>query len=602
MGELGKYLLARGAYKAVTGSVKLGWRFTTGAPLDGLPRTDAGWFVRGTKVTTAAKMGRTIGWSYKPRVERAAWRLGGAFSALMTGYGMVEAPILTEATISGIATGLGIKAGHKATDTIIQYPHQRDWVRPLHAVLRHVIPVPESTEPKDWLLIPRDYHQRHDAEIVISLPISFEASAEMRKRVLAVVVDKLGIPEATATWHMKGAAPYVVIRRTPTPPEKVSFEEIMALMERQPEFAPLVGLAAGRHPVDFNLNDDSPHGLISMGSGAGKSVLVRLLVAQFLHNGCQVIIIDAKRISQAWARNLPGVIYCRTPEVAHQVLLDLNGEVDRRYDVIDQYADDDGEMPPEEMHRIGPRTILVFEEMNAMMAKLQRYWGKVREKEDPKISPAVEAFADIINMGRQGLVNALAVGQLLTARATGGSEIRESFGTRMLGRYTVNAWKMLVPEIYPIPRASKTRGRIQVVTAGTARETQVAFLTNKQAREWASSGQVQVPVTWATTGGQRVTSQSTGTPDLQGEPTVTVTDQGQTVTPPPVRRYTLAEASRERIVPMTYDALRQAKARDKEEFPAGEMNGNRATYTAEELKDWHANRPRATAPNTEYAE
>ena len=594
MGELGRYLLVKATYKAVIGSVKLGWRFTTGAPLDGQPRTDAGWFVRGTKVTTAAKMGRTIGWSYKPRAVRAAWRMGGAFSAMVTSVGMVEAPMLTEATLSGLAMGGSIYAGHKATDKAINLPHMRSWVEPLHAVLRTVIPVPESTKPGDWLDVPRDYWKREDAEITITLPLAFEASAELRKRVVLVVADKLRIPDASATWHLRGASPYVVIRRTATPPEKVGFADIKALMEAQPEHAPMVGLRAGRHPVDFNLNDDSPHGLISMGAGAGKSVLVRLLIAQFLHNGCQVIIIDAKRISQAWARNLPGVIYCRTAETAHQVLLDLNDEVDRRYDVIDQYADDDGEMPVTELHRVGPRTILVFEEMNAMMSKLQRYWLKVKEKEDPKLSPAVEAFADIINMGRQGLVNCLAIGQLLSARATGGPEIRESFGTRMLGRYTVNAWKMLVPEVWPIPRASKTRGRIQVVTAGVATETQVAFLTSREAREWASSGQVQVPVTWATPGARPVTSQSSQTGDLQGEPTVTVTEPAETVTEPAARRYTLAEAVREHVVPMTYEALRQAKARDKAEFPEGEKKGNRVTYTAEELAAWHANRPRAT--------
>ncbi|MFI5497368.1 FtsK/SpoIIIE domain-containing protein [Actinoplanes sp. NPDC051859] len=596
---MARYFLVKGTYKAVTGSIKLGWRFTTGAPMDGRPRTDAGWFTRGTRLTTAATMGRTVAWSYKPRAERAAWRLGGTVGAGLTAVGAVEAPMLTEATLTGAMMGASVYAGHKATGAVMEHPHQRDWVRPLDAVLRTIIPIPATVDVKKWLLVPRDYFRREDAEIVISLPVSWEASADMRKRVLSVVADKLGIPDATATWHLKGAAPYVTIRRTPAPPEKVSFDDVMALMAEQPEYAPLIGVRAGRRAVDFNLNDDSPHGLVSMGSGAGKSALVRLLIAQFLHNGCQVIIIDAKRISQAWARNLPGVIYCRTPESAHQVLLDLAEEVDRRYDVIDQYADDDGEMPVTELHRVGPRTILVFEEMNAMMAKLQRYWTRVKEKDDPKLSPAVESFADIINMGRQGLVHCLAVGQLLTARATGGPEIRESFGTRILGRYTMNAWKMLVPEVYPIPRASKVRGRVQVVTAGVATETQVAFLTSREARQWASSGQVQVPVSWTGSGrqeaAQTVTSRTEQTPDPLGERTVTVTDQEVPVTPVQVRRYSLAEAAREKIIPMSDAALRQAKRRDGNEFPAGFQDGKRVLYTAEELQSWYNNRPRATA-------
>jgi hypothetical protein len=54
-------------------------------------------------------------------------------------------------------------------------------------------------------------------------------------------------------------------------------------------------------------------------------------------------------------------------------------------------------------------------------------------------------------------------------------------------------------------------------------------------------------------------------------------------------RYSLAAAAREGIVPLSADALRQAKRRDAE-FPAGEGG----KWTAEELQKWHRNRPGAT--------
>ncbi|MER6914611.1 hypothetical protein ABT354_23300 [Streptomyces sp. NPDC000594] len=46
---------------------------------------------------------------------------------------------------------------------------------------------------------------------------------------------------------------------------------------------------------------------------------------------------------------------------------------------------------------------------------------------------------------------------------------------------------MLVPEVSPIPMPTEHPGRVQVVTRGRARETQVLNLSNAEAREWATS-------------------------------------------------------------------------------------------------------------------
>ena len=82
----------------------------------------------------------------------------------------------------------------------------------------------------------------------------------------------------------------------------------------------------------------------------------------------------------------------------------------------------------------------------------------------------------------------LLVAQSATARAIGGPEMRENFSTRILVRYTLNAWRMLVPEVSPIPMPTEHPGRVQVVTRGRAQETQVLNLSNAEAREWATSG------------------------------------------------------------------------------------------------------------------
>src|SRR5690606_30313218 len=110
------------------------------------------------------------------------------------------------------------------------------------------------------------------------------------------------------------------------------------------------------------------------------------------------------------------------------------------------------------------------------IAQLANWWAEVRERSDPKRSPAIAALGELLFMGRSAKVNVLAVAQMLTARSIGGPEARENFAIRCLARYTANAWKMLVPEA-AMPRPSRTLGRWQIVVGGQATETQVAYLT-----------------------------------------------------------------------------------------------------------------------------
>ncbi|MGW1794260.1 hypothetical protein ACWCO0_25860 [Streptomyces tubercidicus] len=83
--------------------------------------------------------------------------------------------------------------------------------------------------------------------------------------------------------------------------------------------------------------------------------------------------------------------------------------------------------------------MILLEEVNATMAQLKRYWAKIRESGDPKTSPAVDALAEILFMGRQVRLHVLLVAQSAPARAIGGPETRENFSTRSLVRYTLNA-------------------------------------------------------------------------------------------------------------------------------------------------------------------
>ncbi|MFD3469760.1 hypothetical protein ACFWWM_25995 [Streptomyces sp. NPDC058682] len=69
------------------------------------------------------------------------------------------------------------------------------------------------------------------------------------------------------------------------------------------------------------------------------------------------------------------------------------------------------------------------------------------------------ALNEILYMGRQVRMYVLLVAQSATARALGGPEVREQLSTRILARYSVNAWRMLAPEVHPAPKSTKHRAR-----------------------------------------------------------------------------------------------------------------------------------------------
>ncbi len=351
-------------------------------------------------------------------------------------------------------------------------------------------------------------------------------------------------------------------------PRLVRLADVMKAVSAAKETRPVLGMALGRKLVHADLDDDSPHILVSAGSGGGKSVIMRLIVAQILAHGGICLILDVKRMSHRWARGLPNVRYCRTIEEIHEACLWLRPEVERRNELADEGADIDGNT---EHVDVGPRLFVLAEEMNATSNRLAAYWKTVKQPGQPNASPAVEALGDAYFMGRQVKVNVGAVAQMFTARTAGGPEARENFGTRILARYTMNNWRVLVPEIWPMPAKSRRRGRVQVCCGGVATETQIVLATPKECRALATSGTV---TPFPQTGDA-----------MPGMPTLEKL--------PAVRAVGLAEACASGLLPMTLDAARKARTRGQG-FPEHvTRDGQELLYDPADLRTWAGNRPRA---------
>lgn len=374
---------------------------------------------------------------------------------------------------------------------------------------------------------------------------------EQRQLVSSIITSKIPVSDLIESWSQVGVrvrARWTVRQR---PPAMVGLDQLVEVFGRLAEWEFYVGQGPGDRPVILSLKDDSPHIAVSAGSGAGKSVLAQLLALQVLRRGGNVVILDRKG-SHRWAIGVAGVDYCTKPAQMHEALLRLAKLANDRNDAA-LYEEDDWDP--------GARHLVICEELNATIGQLTNFWAETRVKGEPKKSPAIAALGDLLFMGRSAKVNVLAIAQMLTARAIGGPEARENFGIRALARYTVNAWKMLVPEA-GMPRASRTLGRWQIVIGGVATEVQVAYLTARQARAFAKPPEGP---------DEGLSRDVTGDGDMM----------------------TLKEAIDAGVIPWSYVAAKQRLHRQVGTVPAARgLKGKAHLYARADLEAWAGGWPR----------
>lgn len=585
------------------GVVALPWRYLSGKPLDGRWRTDAGWLHRGN---LASGEGATASrWHMLSRFERMAIRLVCLAIVYLTLRGFLtnakgSLEILEVNSLLAL-TALGIWVGWRTVDRMMIYRHMRDWVLPTHNVLRPIIGYPADIRPEQYLFIPPNWAEVTGDAIRVELPATYHSLDPRGEQIRSVLTSKLGLQDVSFSFKLTGADHHLVVKQLPRPRSIVAFSDadLIARVKRAAESAPLMGLTHRDAPVSVDLDAESPHILVSASTGGGKSVITRTIACQILHNGGVGDFLDIKRHSHKWARGLPNVRYSRDIEDIHYRLIELGEEASERNLIVDDWEGDDADAP------VGPRRLILVEEANALIRKLKAYWTRIREKDDPKESPAIDALAEILFMGRAVKFHVILVAQSATAAALGGPEMRECFATRILARYTVNAWKMLVPEVTPIPKSTRHTGRAQVVLGGEAKETQILFFTPAEARAWATSGTVTpadgfdgpgsgVPVSQDRLNGPLPGETITGVSDKPG--LRLVPDQPQAAPAP--AGISLSQAVKDGVLTITLDAARKASVRDQEFPKSVGKDGPAKLYEPSALRRWERNRPGTKSDNS----
>ncbi|MGW6557631.1 pRL2-11 [Streptomyces hydrogenans] len=577
---------SHGLDEALDNLAAIAARFFTGEDLDGIQRTDATFLRPGRRIIAKNLDAPVRRSSYRAGWHRLTVRVTALAAAAGAAYGYLHHPDAADAalTYGSPAAMLATVAGGVAYR--VKGRERREllgeWVEPLHQALADPLGISEHTDPASYLHVPLHFGD-DDAEIRIDLPLHLKFN---RDQVAELVMQKLALQNASFSWRLAGRDPHLIVKKKDRPPTSLGLDDhgVRDLLASVPESAPLIGLGAGKKKVSVDLDHESPHVLISAGTGGGKSTILRTIACQFLHNGAQAHILDFKRISHTWARGIPGVNYCRDIADIHDALIALGAEGHRRIRLAEQLGDDVLASDPD---LVGPRNVILLEEINATMAQLRRYWERTRTSDDPKTSPAIDALAEILFMGRQVRLHVLLVAQSATARALGGPEMRENFSTRILVRYTMNAWKMLVPEVTPAPKPTRHPGRVQVVLGGTARETQVLNLSEAEARGWAMAGVPGdgKPLTLSKTSPAPVSA-----PALEPAPAAPPADEE-----PPVTGEELIglRAAQQELPGVSLAGLRWARINDPE-FPhiAGQ-DGQEYLYHRGDLQRWARNRPAA---------
>lgn len=237
----------------------------------------------------------------------------------------------------------------------------------------------------------------------------------------------------------------------------------------------VLGVDSLGEPITVDLDDESPHILVSAPTGRGKSAIARSVACQRLARGDVVVVLDIKRHSHRWAQQLaPNVVYAKSVQEIGGTLVNLGKELHRRNHIVDETPFDQ----PITDAPVGPRIIVIFEEMNATMKSLTAL-GKQRLSDGDYT--ANQGLEDVSFMGRAVRMHLVSFAQLATYRASGGSEVVENYGTRILVGHSPQAWQYLARDCGKPLTAPSEHGRGIVCQGGKARETQLLWVPEQSA-------------------------------------------------------------------------------------------------------------------------
>lgn len=471
------------------------WRYLTGKPLNGQLYTNARWGAPGTQALT--QTGYAHRWYHYPHRRVAALRVViPAIVTLLLVGGLINWSATVD-TLRVAAWTAVVVGGWMAWEWSRRYAHRRELIAPLGQWLADRLKdACYIHDPRTWIQVPVDVWDRPSR--ILLRPTYAPTSDASEKAFVKLLGRKIGLTNPSYTFQLQGAQPFLELWPAPAPRARVAYDdpEVRALYEDAGEGVYFFGLGPRDHPIYFDLVKGAPHIGWSMPTNTGKSTSTRPSIAKFIHDGGLVLMLDPKMDSQLWAADLAGVRYCDSTPQIHEALMWLSREIDRRNAIAKEHSDIHGNVDPD---LIGPRLLVIAEEINTMEGDLAAYWRKTRKPGDPIKSDALTALGRALNMGRARRVYVWPIAQELLVQSLGGPAAKANLSTRVLGRARTPTWNKLAPECKRngrYPPYMGEQGRVYVVAEEEAIPVQAMFMAPEDAREYAMSGVQAVFPEW----------------------------------------------------------------------------------------------------------
>ena len=561
------------------------WRFLSGEAHHGHPITDAGWFRPGVKALT--RTGHAGRWWHRPRWERASHRTGGVLGFIALTWAFITYPWPTIIALCCWFVIGTVYGAYRLRLQLVRRQRDKTWLLPLHLAAYELAGQPRALKASSWITAEVD-KTGGVTRARLALPPGWQADPKEEQRLVQVAASRLGIEAPEASWRRAGPSPMLTLAQSSPPPSLVRYDDVADAVDGARPDELVVGIGKKGALVTASLATDSPHLAINMGTGGGKSNLAAFWVMQELRRGAVVMVLDSKWWSHAWLYKneagdydyLPNVAYLSSPAQMHQGMMWLGTELDRRNQVARRAVTATGQLRGD----VGPRIIVVAEELNQAMPLIKQYWADTRDPSDPKRSPALGGLGAVAFAGRAVKMHLVLIGQMLTAEVTGSrdSSVKENIGITAMARYGPAGWGTAVGKNVPMPPAPSVVGRVQLVTASGVRETQVPLGDMLQYRELAMSGTV-TPCPAGMPGAVRPALVPDAPALPAGAPEQPVVLGHVPAGPVPV---ILSEAVAQGVVKRSLGAVRKASQRD-ETFPAKVgMRGLAAEYDPVALAQW----------------
>ena len=363
------------------------------------------------------------------------------------------------------------------------------WRRPLHQALYKLCGWDEETSPR-YLAFDRTH------ELGLELTITCHPSVDTTEKHVAVIDERVGHKlgrDMVRTPDWIGEASELHYRQTSSIPAKVPFVSVRQLIEEAPESKVLLGIGPGDEPLWMDLDSDSPHFLISAGTGGGKSATQRAFAAQCLYKGHEVHVLDPKRLSHIWARGRANVTIESDTAAMHALFLKLEGTLEDRKRETDDLTYRD----PIPTWR---RQVVIIEELTVLYAELTAWWQSPAGGNHRGTPPSIHALRKILNQGRFLMMNVCAGANRFDANQTGGGAARDQYAWVGLAEHSKAAVEMVakdaIGDVKPKTREDR-RGRMQVVVGAEVTEIRrVWFEDNEKDATPRKQAQLEAWIAW----------------------------------------------------------------------------------------------------------